>query len=286
MVMNQEGLCDLHTHTQASDGLHKPAENVHFAKQKGLAAIAITDHDTIAGIEEALRVGEEDGVIVVPGIEISTRVDDQDIHVLGYYIDFHDQVFLRRLEELRSTRERRNELIISKLQQLGVSITLDEVINHLGRPLRADESIGRPHIADLLVHKGYVSNMREAFDRYLAEGAAAYVSLPRITPAEAMNWIREADGTPVLAHPGLYKNDDLVRAIIEEGRPAGIEVYHSDHSEADEERYMLMAEHYELIMTGGSDFHGARQGVIFHGDIGNRTVSAEVLSLLSSRRGI
>nr|WP_209847190.1 PHP domain-containing protein [Paenibacillus sediminis] len=284
--MNQEGLCDLHTHTQASDGLHKPAENVHFAKQKGLAAIAITDHDTIAGIEEALRVGEEDGVIVVPGIEISTRVDDQDIHVLGYYIDFHDQVFLRRLEELRSTRERRNELIISKLQQLGVSITLDEVINHLGRPLRADESIGRPHIADLLVHKGYVSNMREAFDRYLAEGAAAYVSLPRITPAEAMNWIREADGTPVLAHPGLYKNDDLVRAIIEEGRPAGIEVYHSDHSEADEERYMLMAEHYELIMTGGSDFHGARQGVIFHGDIGNRTVSAEVLSLLSSRRGI
>ncbi|MDU4697747.1 MAG: PHP domain-containing protein [Paenibacillus sp.] len=262
---------DLHSHTQASDGMNKPAENVKLAKEKGLTGLAITDHDTVAGIEEALKAGKEFGVDVVPGIEISTRAGGKDIHVLGYFLNLEDQRLQERLSRLRSVREERNELIIAKLQQLGLEITLEEVKAGLARPLRPEESLGRPHIADVLVHKGYVADMREAFDRYLAEGKPGYASLPRIAPEEAIAWIREGGGASVLAHPGLYGDDDLVRSILEGGKPDGIEVYHSDHGPEEELRYAAMAEQYGLIVTGGSDYHGERQGVVFHGDLGGRT---------------
>jgi 3',5'-nucleoside bisphosphate phosphatase len=262
---------DLHSHTQASDGMNKPSENVRLAKEKGLTGLAITDHDTVAGIGEALLAGKELGVDVVPGIEISTRAAGKDIHVLGYYMNFDDDRFQARLARLRSVREERNGLIIAKLQELGVSITLEEVKAGLSRPLRPDESLGRPHIADALVRKGYAADMRDAFDRYLAEGKPGYASLPRIAPEEAIAWIREAGGAPVLAHPGLYGDDELVRSILERGKPDGIEVYHSDHGPEEELRYAAMAEQYGLIVTGGSDYHGVRQGVVFHGDLGGRT---------------
>lgn len=275
-----EGKCDLHTHTQASDGMQRPADNVRLACEKGLAAVAITDHDTVAGVAEALEEGGRCGIVVVPGVEISTRAGGKDIHVLGYYIDCRDEVFLKRLNDLRSTREKRNVRIISRLQELGVQITLEEVLAGLGRELRPDESVGRPHMADVLVSKGYAKDMRDAFDRYLGEDAPAYVSVPRISPEEACGWIREAGGAPVLAHPGIYGDDDLVRRILEEAKPAGIEVFHSDHGEAEEERYQAMADQYGLIVTGGSDFHGARQGIVFHGDIGSRSVPVSVLGAL------
>jgi len=272
--------CDLHTHTQASDGMQPPAENVRLAAQKGLAAVAITDHDTVAGIAEAVEAGSRYGITVVPGVEISTRAGGKDIHVLGYYVDDNDKRFLLRLAELRNTRERRNQEIILKLRALGIDITLDNVIAGTGRELKPDESIGRPHIADELVRLGAAADMRDAFDRYLAEGAAAFVSPPRITPEEACRWIMEAGGAPVLAHPGLYGDDELVRGIVERGALRGIEVYHSDHGAAEEARYLAMAGQYGLAVTGGSDFHGARQGVVFHGDIGSVTVSIDVLKLL------
>ncbi|MBW4838205.1 MAG: PHP domain-containing protein [Paenibacillaceae bacterium] len=271
---------DLHTHTQASDGMNKPAENVRLAKEKGLTGLAITDHDTVAGIAEAQLAGKELGVDVVPGIEISTRAGGRDIHVLGYFLDLEDERLLERLARLRSVREERNGLIIAKLQQLGLAITLEEVKAGLTRPLRPDESLGRPHIADVLVRKGYVSDMREAFDRYLAEGKPGYASLPRIAPEEAIAWIREAGGSPVLAHPGLYGDDELVRSILEHGKPDGIEVYHSDHGPEEELRYAAMAEQYGLIVTGGSDYHGIRQGVVFHGDLGGRTAPPGTLERL------
>lgn len=276
--------CDLHTHSQASDGMQPSSENVRIAYNKGLAAVAITDHDTVAGVEEALAAGEEYGIIVVPGVEISTRLEGKEIHVLGYYVDVKDLEFLNRLETLRRTREERNILILEKLNELGLTISMEDVIQVIGRPLVKDETIGRPHIADTLVAKGYVSNMREAFDRYLAEGKPGFVSVPRVTPEDAFAWIRAAGGTPVLAHPGLYGDDELVRKIIEHGHPAGIEVYHSDHGPEDEKRYLAMAEEYNLIVTGGSDFHGARQGVVFHGDLGSVTVETSVLSELYEAR--
>lgn len=279
----ENGMCDLHTHTLASDGMQTPSENVRLASEKGLSAIAITDHDTVGGIKEAQQAGIKYGITVVPGVEISTRARSKDIHILGYYVDDSNETFLNRLADLRHTREQRNDKMISKLQEIGIDITLEEVVAGLGRLLKPDESIGRPHMADVLVRKGYASDMRDAFNRYLGEDAPAYVSVPRITPEDACEWIREAGGTPVLAHPGIYGDDVLVRDIIEHSKPSGIEVYHSDHGSGEEERYMAMAAEYDLIITGGSDFHGARQGVVFHGDIGNRMVSTSVLEQLQQR---
>ncbi|MGG3282652.1 PHP domain-containing protein [Paenibacillus solani] len=276
--------CDLHSHTQASDGMNTPSENVQMAFERGLAALAITDHDTVAGVEEALQTGKRLNMTVVPGVEISTMTGGKDIHVLGYYVDYQDSVFLERLAELRRTREQRNTKILDKLRELGIEITMEEVIEGLGRPLGPDESIGRPHIADVLVLKGHALDLRDAFDRYLAQGAAAYVPQPRIHPREACEWIRDAGGVAVIAHPGLYGDDRLVRAIIEEGAFKGIEVFHSDHGAAEEERYSAMAEEYGLIVTAGSDYHGQRQGQVFHGEIGSRQVPVEVLDQLQQAR--
>lgn len=203
--------------------------------------------------------------------------------MLGYYVDHIDPLFQKRLAGLRDTRAKRNDLMIERLNQLGLSITMEEVIAGLGRPLQPDETVARPHMADVLVDKGYASDMRDAFDRYLGEQAPGYVAVQRIAPETACDWIREAGGTPVLAHPGIYGDDALVRKVIKEAKPTGIEVYHSDHGPAEEERYTAMAEEYGLIVTAGSDYHGARQGVIFHGDIGNRTVPVKVLELLKSQ---
>ncbi|AZK46981.1 PHP domain-containing protein [Paenibacillus lentus] len=278
-------LYDLHTHTRASDGMNAPAENVRLAKEKGLAGIAITDHDTVAGIEEAFETGQQYGITVVPGVEISTVADGRDIHVLGYYIDIADKKLLSRLQKLRATREIRNDLILENLQSLGMPLTLQEIKDGLGRPLHPDESIGRPHIADALVRKGYADNMRDAFDRYLGEGKPAYASVPRISPEEAMQWIREAGGAPVLAHPGLYGDDELVKRIIASGQPVGIEVYHSDHGVSEEQRYLEIASQFNLVPTAGSDYHGVRQGIVFHGDIGSRSVPLRVLDELRVRAG-
>lgn len=273
---------DLHSHTTSSDGTGPPARNVQMAKLAGLAGIAITDHDTVAGIAEAFREGERLGVVVVPGVEISTVADQQDIHVLGYYIHVLDPVFLNRLATLRNTRDVRNDMIIERLQQLGLSITMGEVTASLGRVLQDNETIGRPHIADLMVRKHYVNSIQEAFDKYLGKQGAAYVNPPRIHPKEAIEWIKEAGGCAVLAHPGLYQNDELVEQIILDGLD-GIEVYHSDHSDADEARYLEIATRHNLIVTAGSDFHGERYGVVFHAQIGSRKINAAVLQQLKLR---
>lgn len=280
-----DGLADLHTHTTASDGMQAPAENVRLAKAAGLSAIAITDHDTVAGVAEAMLEGERLGMTVVPGVEVSTVANGTDIHILGYYTNNDDVEWLTRLASLRGLRDQRNEMIVNKLQELGIALTMDEVIaaahgeSTMEPAKAADASIGRPHIAAALISKGIVSNMKEAFDRYLKTGAAAYVNLPRLNPFEAVDWIREAGGTSVIAHPGLYGNDSLVEEIIRYG-VQGIEVFHSDHGPEEERRYAELAASCHLIATGGSDFHGSRAGVIFHGAIGNRTVNADVLRQL------
>jgi len=277
-----QGRCDLHTHSQASDGMQPPADNVKLAKQRGLAAVALTDHDTVAGVAEAKRAGKECGIEVIAGVEISTRAGGKDIHVLGYYVNTEDELFLQRLRGLRDARDKRNHLIIGKLQELGLDISWQEVLDELGRPLEPDESIGRPHMADVLVKKGYAVDMRDAFDRYLAEGKPGFVSVPRVTPMDACEWIRAAGGASVIAHPGLYSDDKLVRRIIAESFPDGIEVFHSDHGPEEERRYAEMAREYDLIVTGGSDYHGERQGVVFHGDLGSKTISVDVLERLQA----
>lgn len=233
---------------------------MRIARHKGLAAVAITDHDTVSGVAEALAAGLKYGITVVPGVEISTRAEGKEIHVLGYYIDTQQELFLSRLAEQRDTRAKRNDSIIGKLRGLGINITLDNVIAGIGRELKPDESIGRPHIADELVRLGAAADMREAFDKYLATGAAAYVSPPRITPELACEWIIEAGGTPVLAHPGIYGDDELVRGILTRSSLRGIEAYHSDHTPADEERYLAMAQQFGLVVTAWLGFSRCAAG--------------------------
>ncbi|NGZ73991.1 PHP domain-containing protein [Saccharibacillus sp. VR-M41] len=273
-------LYDLHMHSTSSDGMNTSAELVRLAAERGLAGVALTDHDTVAGVSEAAAEAGKAGLDFVPGVEISTRAGGKDIHVLGYFVDPSDKRFLERLAGLRDVRDRRNDLILGKLRELGVDITLEEVKDRGGRPLAPGESVGRPHMADVLVRKGYAADLRDAFDKYLAEGAAAYVSPPRISPSEAADWIREAGGVPVLAHPGLYGDDELVRTVLSEAKPAGIEVRHPDHGPEDEERYRKLAAEYGLLTTAGSDYHGVRQGKVFHGELGGYTVGAAAVERL------
>ncbi|WP_438446936.1 PHP domain-containing protein [Gorillibacterium sp. sgz5001074] len=271
---------DLHTHTIASDGTETPADNVRTALAAGLFAVAITDHDTVSGIGEALEEGKRVGITVVPGVEISTVAAGRDIHVLGYYLRWEDPLLLERLAELRAVRDRRNDLMLEKLRELGIAITMDEVLalrNSRGKP---DETVGRPHIAEVLMHKGVVRSLREAFDRYLGSGGAAYVNPPRIRPETAITWIHEAGGAAVLAHPGIYGDDALVDELLDGAGWDGVEAYHSDHTPEQCERYRSMAESRGLIVTAGSDYHGQRGGVVFHAPLGSQRAPAEVLKQL------
>lgn len=280
-----ERYADLHTHTTASDGTEPPAHNVRLAAEAGLAAIAITDHDTVSGVPEALAEAGRYGIEVVPGVEISTVSGGQDIHVLGYWVNIEDERFLLRLKELRETRDRRNDMLLERLSELGLPLTMDDVLAETATVRkRRDDTIGRPHIASAMVRKGYVATVQEAFDRYLAKGGAAYVNPPRIEPETAISWIREAGGAPVLAHPGLYDDDELVERLANAGI-AGIEAYHADHDEDAERRYRELAERYGLLVTAGSDFHGYRDGEPFHAPLGSKRISADVIYALQQRKG-
>lgn len=272
---------DLHSHTTASDGTNAPAVNVRLAQEAGLHGLAITDHDTVAGVRAAAAEGQRLGVEVVPGVEISTVSGGQDIHVLGYYIDIEDSQFLQRLEQLRRTRDLRNDMILAKLDELGLRVTMDEVLEQSRKKPGKDETVGRPHIAAVLVNKGYVADMSEAFERYLGKDGAAYVNPPRIRPEDAVDWIREAGGVPVLAHPGLYNDDELVVRLIDYGI-AGIEAYHSDHTPETEAHYAELAERHQLIVTAGSDFHGSRGGVVFHAHLGARYTGVAAVERLQA----
>lgn len=268
---------DMHVHTTASDGQFTPGEIVKKAVDAGLAAVAITDHDTTAGVDEAVLQGRLYGIKILPGIEISTVAEGQDIHVLGYYTNNDDTQWQRRISQLRDTRSDRNLLLVHKLNELGIELTLEEVV---AKADAATISIGRPHFADILIEKGYAASKQEAFDKYLGEKGAAFVQPLRIHPIEAFQWIKEAGGVSVIAHPGIYHNDALVELLLEAG-PDGIEVYHSDHTKEQEARYLLVAQQKGLIVTGGSDFHGISEGgESFHGMLGSVTMPATAMEQL------
>lgn len=270
---------DLHTHTNKSDGTHSPREQVQLAKSSGLAGVAITDHDTIAGWEEALAAGVELGIKVVPGVEISSLWGDIDIHVLGYYVAADDTLFLNKLEQLRNVRNERNHRMVAKLQQLGIDITMDEVEK---KKKDTKTNIGRPHIAEVLMDKGIVTTMKEAFDEYLGREGKAYINVPRISPHDAVKMIHEAGGVAVLAHPGLYPDDSIIEQLVALGLD-GIEVYHADHGEEDEKRYLHIAKQYELLITGGSDYHGVRNRQVFHAALGSKGVTLSTVAQIEER---
>lgn len=270
---------DLHTHTTLSDGFNEPSDNVRMAKKIGLAALAITDHDSILGIDEAIHTAKELGNIeIIPGIEMSTLENGKEVHILGYFIDYKDKVFLQRVTESQKARANRNELMIEKLNELNIEITMAEVIAKIKRK---ETKIGRPHIAQVLVDKGVVKTTKEAFIYYLGKNGKAYANTIKISPSDSIDIIKAAGGVAVIAHPGIYNNDQMVIRLIEYGL-AGLEVYHPDHSRSCEKKYLQLTEEYNILATGGSDFHGERGGEIFHSPIGGRTVSYEIVKKLKA----
>lgn len=257
-------LIDLHAHSTASDGSLTPTELVRHARRLGLRAIALTDHDTIAGNEEAARAGEELGIELVPGVEMSSHYPTGTMHVLGYYIDFRNSGLNEELARLQEVRSERNRLIAAKLKELGIDIELEDVAGLAG----PGGQVGRPHFARALVERGFVGSIEEAFERYLKKGAPAYSSKFRLLPQEAIALIRRAGGLAVLAHPfTLHLDGDRERLFsllcqLKSMGLAGVEAYYSEHSPEQERLYAEAARKCSLLLTGGSDYHGAnKEGV-------------------------
>ncbi len=253
---------DLHIHSTASDGTLTPREIVAHARKLGLAAIAITDHDTVDGVHQILRNGIPSDIQFLSGVELSTSPPPGfscrgSLHLLGYGFRPDDPELARELQKLQDARRNRNPEIIAKLQALGIAITVDELDTPDGQ-----RQTGRPHIAMLLVEKGIVTSFDEAFDRFLGNDGPAYVDKYRIDCRRAIHIIRQAGGIPVLAHPALihptrnWSLDSLIATLKSRGLQ-GLEVYYPEHSEAETRRFQALARHHDLLMTGGTDFHGA-----------------------------
>ena len=247
---------DLHLHTRYSDGSLTPAEVVDLAHQAGVTALAITDHDIVDGIPHALDAATPMGIEVIPGVELSSRFNERELHVLGYFFDWQDSAFRDLLAQQRRSRHVRNPQTIERLNALGLELSEEEV-----RAKAGSDSIGRPHVAQVLVDKGYVQDTREAFDRYLKEGAPAYVPRMLSDTRDVIAWIRNAGGVPVLAHPTWTRcqGEPLYRlcACLKEAGLSGLEVFYSSHNRRQTSRFLELAKRLDLLVTGGSDFHGA-----------------------------
>lgn len=254
-------MIDLHSHTNESDGTCSPAELVEIAARTGVHVLGITDHDTFRGFDHAAPLARRAGIEPVCGIELSTKLHGQSVHLLGYFLSDNGLSDFRTwILELQASRRERNVRLAARLRELGFDIALEDA------EARGRGMTGRPHFAQLMVEKGYVSSLREAFDEYLDESAKGYVH--RIEPqfAEGVARIRQAGGIASLAHPVRVKGDipALLPELCESGMNA-IEAYHSDHSRADTECYLELAKRYDLLVTGGSDFHGAVKPDVFLG---------------------
>jgi len=280
-------LIDLHSHTDASDGTDTPHELIDRARAAGLRALAITDHDTLFGYEQALPYAESLGFDLVCGIELSTKFHGKTVHLLAYFPNSAPTVeFGEWLRGQQAYRRDRNIRLIAKLNEVGVAISLGEV-EAIGRTMT-----GRPHFARVLVNKGYVGTTQEAFDSFLAEDGRAFVQREEVAVAEALNRVAAGGGISVLAHPirlGKRKVSEEEALIVEAMGLGlvGIEVIHSDHSTVDVERYRGYAEKYGLLETGGSDHHGGNKPDIALGEgrRGNVRVPDEFLERLRGHRG-
>ncbi len=244
---------DLHTHSTASDGIYSPTELLHKAKEAGLRVLALTDHDTTGGLEEAARAARTLDIDLVPGIEINTDVSGGEVHVLGYFIEFPRPEFQAVLKVLRDARERRGHRMVELLNEQGVNIVWDRV-----REI-AQGSVGRPHVAKALQEAGYVQTISEAFDKYIGNGCFAYVPRYKLTPEDAVHLVTSANGLPVIAHPlelpGLAVLREWLPGLCVAGM-AGLETYYGLYTPENERELLALAHEYNVIPTGGSDFHG------------------------------
>ena len=266
---------DLHAHTTFSDGLLTPEALVARAIEKRLAALAVTDHDTLEGIPRA-RAAAGAGLELVPGIEMSTSFEGADLHILGYYINPEHGPMRERLTEFQEERRQRALAIVARLRELGKPVDLDEVLRLAGPGV-----IGRPHVAEAMVQAGLVSDFDEAFELYLGAQAPAYVPRPAFSPREAIALIHAADGVSVLAHAGSQMPDSVIERLHGSGL-RGIEVWHPQHGGATVRRYLALAQRLGLLTTGGADFHGDHRSV----GLGDMPVPISVLDPLKRAAGV
>ena len=274
---NNRELIDLHVHSNASDGTFTPSELVDYAEEKGLYAFALTDHDTVDGIEEAMEAARNKVVKVIPGIEISAEFGESDLHILGLNVDYRSSGFLKIVEECRRSRDNRNQKMIEKVRAQGMPLTKEIMEERFG-----NASVTRAHFARYMMDEGFVSSKEEAFQRYLNPGRCCYVPREKISPKMAVELILEAKGYPVLAHPLLYKmgHDRLYSSVywLKNLGMQGIEALYSLNTPADDVKLAKMAEDYGMFITGGSDFHGSNKPAIDLGvGKGNLRIKKELL---------
>lgn len=275
---------DLHCHSTASDGTLPPAEVMRLAERSGISALSLTDHDTVGGIAEAEAEAKRLGIAFIAGIEISAEYPHPGtLHILGYGVDVNSEVLKSLMMTLLDGRDNRNPKIIRRLNELNVSISMQEVEDQA-----KGEVVGRPHVAAILVRKGYVSSIKQAFDKYLSPGGLAYFDKERLTPRRAIAMIRECGGVPVLAHPIQLRTENdaqlerVVKDMVDMGL-AGIEVLHSDHDAALTEKYDRLARRLGLLKTGGSDFHGINKSDVSLGWARGRRVPRDWFDKLTGR---
>ncbi len=241
---------DLHVHTTYSDGIFSPEEVVRVAGRLGLRAIGITDHDCLDGISPCIEAAKGSVLEIIPGVEISAMKDDNDIHILGYFIDWRGSVLLTKLGRIRENRIERMKKMVDLLGRHGVAVSMEKVFEG-----SKYGTVGRLHLARIMVEENVVRNTKEAFDRYIGDGKPCHVEHRRLDYTDAINMIREAGGVPVLAHPGSMGRDEDIPSYIEAGL-RGIEAVHTRHRSSERDMYHVLAKKYGLIATGGSDCHG------------------------------
>lgn len=243
---------DLHVHSTASDGKYSPEEIVRKAAALGIRYLSITDHDSVAGIEPAVKAAQAfPRLTFIPGVEVSTDVAEGEIHILGYFIDYTRQELAANLKRFRTSREVRARRMVDKLGEMGIEIDWARV-----REIAGAGAIGRPHVAQAMLEKRYIGSFKEAFDKYIGRDGPAYVEREKMTPEEAVALILRSGGLPVLAHPFTVKEPEEWTAVLKKAGLVGIEAYYKDNTPEDTEAVLKMAKKYGLIATGGTDFHG------------------------------
>lgn len=245
-------MIDLHSHTTASDGQHAPAELIRLAHEAGVTVLAVTDHDTVAGLDACDAAAKVHGLTVVPGIEVSAFINKREIHILGHFVDRHEQRLANYAVLLKAEREKRMELMVEKVQKLGFPVTMDHVRQMAG----PDSHLARPHLARVMVEGGWCSDTKNAFNRFLGDGRPAAVPRYEVSSADAIALIRGAGGVATVAHPGVNKLEKFELEQLKAEGLTGLEVEHSDHPPSLREKFHAWARELDLIATAGSDFHG------------------------------
>lgn len=274
---------DLHTHSLCSDGTMTPAEVVRAAKAAGLAAIALSDHDTVAGVREAMAEGERIGVEVVPAIELSAQ-SETETHILGYFIDIENEALLEKMEYIKQVRVRRQENVCRNLRALGFDVMMDEV-----RQIAGSDVLCRAHFAKIMVQKGYVSSVKEAFSQYLASGKPAYSGTQALTDTEAVRLIKDAGGLAFVAHlhqtkRTLYDLESFLLRLKDAGLD-GVEGYYTEYTPEMERDYRALAKRLGLMLSGGSDFHADNKPHISIGrGLGELYIPYEILEKMKAYR--